>query len=104
MNLLRKIGTGVISLGLISSFYIPESKANPTILKLEMSSNELSGGSSYSTKIKNSLLAHEGSGKNKDLGHKNWEKGSGSGMCHKHKWHKGSIIRVENYFKSCKRT
>ena len=76
MNLLRKIGTGVISLGLISSFYIPESKANPTILKLEMPSNELSGGRSYPTKIKNSLLAHGT--------HDKLAKQKNKSRCHKH--------------------
>ena len=63
MKLLRKIGTGIISLGLISTFYTPDAKANLTILKWEMPSNELSGGRSYSTKIKNRLLAHKALGK-----------------------------------------
>ena len=56
MKLLRKIGTGIISLGLISTFYTPDAKANLTILKWEMPSNELSGGRSYSTKIKKKKL------------------------------------------------
>ena len=69
-----------------------------------MPSNELSGGRSYSTKIKNSLLAHKGSKKVSE-GHNNWEKGSGSGTCHKHKLDRDGIrVRVENAFKSCKKT
>ena len=103
MKLLRKIGTGIISLGLISTFYTPDAKANLTILKWEMPSNELSGGRSYSTKIKNSLLAHKGSGKVSE-GHNKWEKGSGSGTCHKHKFDRDRKIREENAFKSCKKT
>ena len=104
MKLLRKIGTGIISLGLISTFYTPDAKANLTILKWEMPSNELSGGRSYSTKIKNSLLAHKGSKKVSE-GHNNWEKGSGSGTCHKHKLDRDGIrIRIEKAFKSCKKT
>ena len=102
MILLRKIGAGIISLGLISTFYTPDAKANLTILKWEMPSNELSGGRSYSTKIKNSLLAHGGSKTHKYLGHNKWEKGSEA--CHKHKYVKGSITRITNYFKSCKKT
>ena len=104
MKLLRKIGTGIISLGLISTFYTPDAKANLTILKWEMPSNELSGGRSYSTKIKNSLLAHKGSKKVSE-GHNNWEKGSGSGTCHKHKFDReGRRIRENKAFKSCKKT
>ena len=104
MKLLRKIGTGIISLGLISTFYTPDAKANLTILKWEMPSNELSGGRSYSTKIKNSLLAHKGSKKDRE-GHTKWEKGSSSGTCHKHKLDReGRRIREDNAFKSCKKT
>ena len=40
MKLLRKIGTGIISLGLISTFYTPDAKATLTILKWEMPSNQ----------------------------------------------------------------
>ena len=98
MNLLRKIGTGVISLGLISSFYIPESKANPTILKLEMPSNELSGGSSYPTKIKNSLLAHGI--------HGDWAKEKKKSNCHKHVQERnGKYKKVSDplFFRKCKK-
>jgi|AACY02.8.fsa_nt_gi hypothetical protein len=106
MKLLRKIGTGIISLGLISTFYTPDAKANLTILKWEMPSNELSGGRSYSTKIKNSLLAHKGSGKVRGW-HNNWEKVSSYRTCHKHKFDRdGSnvIKKHPNPFKSCKKT
>ena len=81
MKVLKKIGLGIISLGLISTFYIPESNANPTILKLEMPSNELSGGRSYPTKIKNSLLAHHKN--NSDAGAMRRAKKNNS-KCHKH--------------------
>ena len=99
MKLLRKIGTGIISLGLISTFYTPDAKANLTILKWEMPSNELSGGSSYPTKIKNSLLAHGI--------HRDWAKEKNKSKCHKHVQERNGkyIKKVSDplFFKKCKK-
>ena len=44
MKVLKKIGVGIISLGLISTFYIPEAKANLTVF--EFANN----GTSYAIK------------------------------------------------------
>ena len=36
MKIFKKIGLGIISLGLISTFYIPEAKANETIVEFDV--------------------------------------------------------------------
>ncbi len=40
MKVLKKIGVGIISLGLISTFYIPEAKANKTIYEWKVPSGK----------------------------------------------------------------
>ncbi len=45
MKVLKKIGLGIISLGLISTFYIPEAKANQTIVEFDVN------GTTYAIKL-----------------------------------------------------
>ena len=61
MKVLKKIGVGIISLGLISTFYIPEAKASKTIVEFRNVDGEL-----YAIKLKNSgqhILKKVGSGR-----------------------------------------
>ena len=51
MKVLKKIGLGIISLGLISTFYIPEAKANLTLFEFEYPSYvPVLGGRTYAIK------------------------------------------------------
>ena len=51
MKVLKKIGLGIISLGLISTFYIPEAKANLTLFEYTYpSSVPVLGGRTYAIK------------------------------------------------------
>jgi len=45
MKIFKKIGLGIISLGLISTFYIPEAKANQTIVEFD------ANGTKYAIKL-----------------------------------------------------
>ena len=52
MKVLKKIGLGIISLGLISTFYIPEAKANLTLVEFTVpSSVPTTGGRKYAIKL-----------------------------------------------------
>ena len=51
MKVLKKIGLGIISLGLISTFYIPEAKANLTLFEYTYPSYvPVLGGRTYAIK------------------------------------------------------
>ena len=55
MKVLKKIGLGIISLGLISTFYIPEAKAgNRTILEFDVD------GTTYAIKLVTQFNANTG--------------------------------------------
>ena len=55
MKVLKKIGLGIISLGLISTFYIPEAKAgNQTILEFDVN------GTTYAIKLVTQFNANTG--------------------------------------------
>ena len=52
MKVLKKIGLGIISLGLISTFYIPEAKANLTLFEYTYPSYvPVLGGRTYAMKL-----------------------------------------------------
>ena len=59
MKVFKKIGLGIISLGLISTFYIPEAKASQTLVKFDVN------GAQYAIKLKTNgqlLIKEVGSG------------------------------------------
>ena len=57
MKVLKKIGLGIISLGLISTFYIPEAKANLTLFEFTVpSSVPATGGRKYAIKLVTSFV------------------------------------------------
>ena len=61
MKVFKKIGVGIISLGLISTFYIPEAKASETVIKFLARDGKI-----YAIKQKSNgqyLLKKIGSGK-----------------------------------------
>ena len=61
MKVLKKIGLGIISLGLISTFYIPEAKANQTLLEYTYpSSVPVLGGRTYAIKLVTSYSLSQG--------------------------------------------
>ena len=52
MKVFKKIGLGIISLGLISTFYIPEAKANLTLFEFTLPDNvPVHGGRTYAMKL-----------------------------------------------------
>ena len=52
MKLLKKIGVGIISLGLISTFYMPEAKANLTVFEFTIPKDTpIVGGNKYALKL-----------------------------------------------------
>ena len=52
MKVLKKIGVGIISLGLISTFYIPEAKANLTLFEFTVPDDvPVHGGRTYAMKM-----------------------------------------------------
>ena len=58
-KVLKKIGLGIISLGLISTFYIPEAKANLTLFEFEYpSSVPVLGGRTYALKKVTSISSY----------------------------------------------
>jgi len=58
-KVLKKIGLGIISLGLISTFYIPEAKANLTLFEFEYpSSFPVLGGRTYAFKKVTSISSY----------------------------------------------
>jgi hypothetical protein len=63
MKIFKKIGLGIISLGLISTFYIPEAKAgNQTILEFDVN------GKTYAVKLVTKLNANSGKFLFKEVG------------------------------------
>ena len=62
MKVLKKIGLGIISLGLISTFYIPKAKANTTLFEFTFPDEiPVHGGRKYAIKMvtKNYSLTDE---------------------------------------------
>ena len=58
-KVLKKIGLGIISLGLISTFYIPEAKANLTLFEFESpSSVPVLGKRTYALKKVTSISSY----------------------------------------------
>ena len=52
MKVFKKIGLGIISLGLISTFYIPEAKANLTLFEYTFPDDiPVQGGRTYAIKL-----------------------------------------------------
>tara|TARA_B100000282_G_C31629009_1_gene442966 strand:+ start:179 stop:562 length:384 start_codon:yes stop_codon:yes gene_type:complete len=62
MKVLKKIGLGIISLGLISTFYIPEAKANQTIVEFD------ANGSRWAIKLVTRFNANYGKFLFKEVG------------------------------------
>ena len=52
MKIFKKIGLGIISLGLISTFYMPEAKANLTVFEFTIPKDTpIVGGNKYALKL-----------------------------------------------------
>ncbi len=62
MKIFKKIGLGIISLGLISTFYIPEAKANQTIVEFD------ANGSRWAVKLVTQYNANFGKFLFKEVG------------------------------------
>ena len=62
MKIFKKIGLGIISLGLISTFYIPEAKANQTIVEFD------ANGSRWAIKLVTRFNANYGKFLFKEVG------------------------------------
>ena len=61
MKVFKKIGLGIISLGLISTFYIPEAKANLTLFEFTVPDNvPVQGGRTYAIKMMTSNSLNHG--------------------------------------------
>tara|TARA_B100000989_G_C19181662_1_gene319842 strand:- start:75 stop:428 length:354 start_codon:yes stop_codon:yes gene_type:complete len=82
MKVFKKIGLGFISLGLISTFYIPEAKANLTLFEFTYPNDfPVLGGRTYAMKLVTSL---SGSPSDKQLGKFLMKRvGSGNTFCTK---------------------
>ena len=91
MKVFKKIGLGIISLGLISTFYIPEAKANLTLFEFEYpSSVPVLGGRTYAIKMVTKMGTSTGKFLMKRVG-------SGNTFCKKYIGSKSQLVA----FQSC---
>ena len=91
MKFFKKIGLGIISLGLISTFYIPEAKANLTISEYTFPDDiPVLGGRTYAIKMVTKIGTSTGKFLMKRVG-------SGNTFCKKYIGSKSQLVA----FQSC---